>query len=252
MRDLHEIGRSGLDNQSLFHLVDALSLPLAATASALGVSQTKLLVMEGRLDPLYPETSVRLIRLAGIGALALDVLGDPPGAGKWLSTPQKELDGRMPMELVATPAGTQEIEALLYSLRASSSPWLPSAEAFERGRAIVRDVMSQPQNLTPSRFAALAGVLEEDVLKDIHARRLLALETSEKDLRLPDWQLDPWALTLTQRVLEQVSDVDTWTIYRALSEPLELFEGRTPAEAVTAQGIEHVTKAVLNVLGYRG
>ncbi|HKO88040.1 MAG TPA: antitoxin Xre/MbcA/ParS toxin-binding domain-containing protein [Burkholderiales bacterium] len=251
MRDLLEIGRSGLDSQSLFHLVDALSLPLAAAASTLGLSHTKLLVMEGRLELLYPETSDRLIRLASIGALALDVLGAPTDAGKWLSAPNNELNGCMPLALVATSAGTQAVEALLCSLRGSAAPWHPSPAALERGRATLRDVISQPQNLTPSKFAALAGVSEEEVLKDIRNRRLLALGTSEKELRLPDWQLDPLALRLTQSVLEQASDVDTWTLYRALCEPLELFEGRTPAEAVTAQSIEYVTKAVLHVLGFR-
>lgn len=251
MSDLHEVERTGLDSQSLFHLIDVLSLPLEAIAAALEVPQIKLLVINGRSELLSTDVSGRLIRAASIGALALDVFGAPADAGKWLSTPNNELNGRMPLTLVATSAGTQAVEALLCSLRASSSTWRPSPVALERGRAAMRDVMLQPQNLTPSSFAALAGTSEDNVLQDIRARRLLAVGTTEKDLRLPDWQLEPFALLLTQRVLEHASDVDTWTLYRALSEPLELFEGRTPAEAVTAQSIEHVTKAVLHVLGFR-
>jgi len=44
-------------------------------------------------------------------------------------------------------------------------------------------------------------------------------------------------------------EIDGWTLYRALSEPLEGLGGRSPVEAVTAGSIGEVTKAVFNVLG---
>ncbi|MBP6778960.1 MAG: integrase, partial [Ottowia sp.] len=40
-----------------------------------------------------------------------------------------------------------------------------------------------------------------------------------------------------------------WTIYRALSEPLEGLGGRSPVDAVTHGTIDDVAEAVFNVLG---
>lgn len=67
--------------------------------------------------------------------------------------------------------------------------------------------------------------------------------------RLPDWQLDPVKQQLTEAVLKGAADVDTWTLYRALSERLEGLAGRSPVDAVTADSIDEVVRAVFNVLG---
>ena len=67
--------------------------------------------------------------------------------------------------------------------------------------------------------------------------------------KLPDWQLDPVKQQLTQTVLQEVEGIDNWTIYRALSEPLEGLGGRSPVEAVTPGTIDDVANAVFNVLG---
>ena len=67
---------------------------------------------------------------------------------------------------------------------------------------------------------------------DILARRLLALN-GPRGQKLPDWQLDPVKQQLTQTVLQEVEGIDHWTIYRALSEPLEGLGGRSPVDAVT-------------------
>jgi hypothetical protein len=50
--------------------------------------------------------------------------------------------------------------------------------------------------------------------------------------KLPDWQLDPVKQQLTQTVLQEVEGIDNWTIYRAVSEPLESLGGRAPVDAV--------------------
>jgi len=50
-------------------------------------------------------------------------------------------------------------------------------------------------------------------------------------------------------VLQEVEGIDPWTIYRALSEPLEDLGGRSPVDAVTHGTIDDVAEAVFNVLG---
>ncbi len=56
---------------------------------------------------------------------------------------------------------------------------------------------------------------------------------------------------LTQAVLQGASEIDNWTLYRALSEPLEGLVGHSPVDAVTADSLDEVTRAVFNVLGVR-
>ncbi|MEW5071751.1 integrase, partial [Pseudomonas aeruginosa] len=52
-----------------------------------------------------------------------------------------------------------------------------------------------------------------------------------------------------QTVLQEVEGIDHWTIYRALSEPLEGLGGRSPVDTVTHGTIDDVAEAVFNVLG---
>ena len=49
--------------------------------------------------------------------------------------------------------------------------------------------------------------------------------------------------------IQEVEGIDPWTIYRALSEPLEGLGGRSPVDAVTHGTIDDVAEAVFNVLG---
>lgn len=134
------------------------------------------------------------------------------------------------------------------ALRAST-PWAPGDTDIQRGRAALLEAFEQPHNLPLPEFAKLAPKSRQQIYKDIEARRLLALNVGPRGQKLPDWQLDPVKQQLTQTVLQRAVDVDNWTLYRALSEPLEGLAGRSPVEAVTAETVEEIVRVVLNVLG---
>lgn len=134
------------------------------------------------------------------------------------------------------------------ALRADTR-WAPRETEIQRGRAAVLEAFDQPHNLPLPDFARLANKSRQQIYKDIEARRLLALNVGPRGQRLPDWQLDPVKQRLTQIVLQAAPEVDAWTLYRALSEPLEGLAGRSPVEAVTADSVDAVAKAVFNVLG---
>lgn len=127
--------------------------------------------------------------------------------------------------------------------------WAPRETEIQRGRAAMLEAFEQPHNLPLPDFARLANKSRQQIYKDIEARRLLALNVGRRGQRLPDWQLDPVKQRLTQIVMQSASGVDAWTLYRALSEPLEGLAERSPVEAVTTDSIEDVAKAVFNVLG---
>lgn len=134
------------------------------------------------------------------------------------------------------------------ALRADTR-WAPGKTDIQRGRALLLGVFEQPHNLPLPDFVRLANKSRQQIYKDIGARRLLALNVGPRGRRLPDWQLDPVKQRLTQIVLQGAPGIDAWTLYRALSEPLEGLAGRSPVEAVTADSVDAVAKAVFNVLG---
>ncbi|PWC16714.1 integrase [Brenneria corticis] len=127
--------------------------------------------------------------------------------------------------------------------------WVPGETEIQRGRAAMLAAYEQPYNLSLPRFAELAHKSRQQIYKDIDAGRLLALNVGPRGRKLPDWQLDLVKQKLTQVVLQQAADVDAWTLYHALSEPLEGLAGLSPVEAVTADSVDQVARAVLNVLG---
>lgn len=67
-------------------------------------------ILESRLNSV---TSDRLYRFAKIYSMAVDVFGGLDEAQKWLRSPQIGLNGRIPLELIATEAGAQEVKDLL-------------------------------------------------------------------------------------------------------------------------------------------
>jgi hypothetical protein len=136
------------------------------------------------------------------------------------------------------------------ALRADTR-WAPGETDIQRGRAVLLEAFERPHNLPLQEFAKLADKSRQQIYKDIVARRLLALNVGPRGQKLPDWQLDPVKQQLTQTVLQEVEGIDNWTIYRALSEPLEGLGGRSPVEAVTPGSIDGVAGAVFNVLGVR-
>lgn len=135
-------------------------------------------------------------------------------------------------------------------LRAATA-WNPSATDIQCGRQVMLEAFDRPQNLPLAEFARLAHKSRQQIYKDLAAQppRLLGLSVGPRRQRLPDWQLDPLRLRLTQQVLQAAEDIDAWTVYHALSEPLEGLRGRSPVEAVSAANLPGVVTAVRNALG---
>ncbi|MCM2446204.1 integrase [Rahnella sp. CG8] len=158
------------------------------------------------------------------------------------------------VEAVELPA-TLEVDTVEQSLARKAAAlrahtrWEPGETDIQRGRMLQLEAFNQPHNLPLLKFASLADKSRQQIYKDIEARRLLALNVGPRGQKLPDWQLEPVKQQLTQAVLQKVDGVDNWTIYRALSEPLEGLGERSPVEAVTADSLDDVVRAVCNVLG---
>jgi hypothetical protein len=120
---------------------------------------------------------------------------------------------------------------------------------IQRNRAMMLVIFEAPHNLSLAVFAKLAGKSRPQINREIEGRRLLSLAMGNRGQRIPDWQLDPVRQAFIQSVLQRAEGVDGWTVYRALSEPHEVLEGRSPVEAVTACNLSEVANAVFGALG---
>lgn len=67
---------------------------------------------KGRLSP---EESDRLLRLAHIVGLAIDLFeGNSDGAMQWLSTPKPQLEGASPLDYAKTTVGAHAVEEIIW------------------------------------------------------------------------------------------------------------------------------------------
>ncbi|MEZ0472979.1 tyrosine-type recombinase/integrase [Luteimonas salinilitoris] len=146
------------------------------------------------------------------------------------------------MVIVVPPETPVRGEAPVVSV--PGSPAVPSSLP-DRGKL---DAYEAPNNLPLSVYAELAGRSCEQIVRDIKAKRLLALFQDDRGYRIPDWQLEPTKYLLTLTVLTLAEDADAWDIYLALSKPTALLEARAPLEVVTPGMILEICDIVCAML----
>lgn len=127
--------------------------------------------------------------------------------------------------------------------------WEPSKTDLQRGHVQMLKDFNLLQNLPVEKFADMANRSLQRIYSDIAAKCLLALDAGTGEQRIPDWQLDQTCLALTQQILAKATNVDEWTLYYALSEPMESLDGKAPIQAVQKTNINIVASATLNFLG---
>ncbi len=111
---LADLIEAGLPTTSLELVKKALGMTYEEVAHSLGVSQkTVSRFRKISKRPLGAAASDRLYRIAHLYALALEVFEDEDSAREWLRTPQIGINNRVPLQLVGTEAGFQEVEHLL-------------------------------------------------------------------------------------------------------------------------------------------
>jgi putative toxin-antitoxin system antitoxin component (TIGR02293 family) len=109
----HERILAGLE----FKAVDKIKAHAALTdlelSRLLGVSEATLRRSRAAGSALDAATSDRLYRLSKILAVAEEVLAGPEQAMSWLRRAQPALSGQVPLDLLVTQAGADEVETLL-------------------------------------------------------------------------------------------------------------------------------------------
>lgn len=114
--DAHEMILHGLPGQALRHLVSHLVVidPSDAFETAFGMSERTFQRHKSDKDrTLSMEHSSRTWNFARILAKASAVLGSQEEAERWMIASAIGLDGRRPIDLLATPAGTELVREFL-------------------------------------------------------------------------------------------------------------------------------------------
>lgn len=132
----------------------------------------------------------------------------------------------------------------------ADKPWQPSAGDLQRGRTLALRLFSDPHNLSVADFAERAGKARQIIDRDIASGRLLALRVGARQRRIPDWQLDPAQLKLTQKLMKEHPEVDPWTWFDTLTARIDAWNDRTALQVVRNRNIDEITDAVLNLLGF--
>ncbi|HEY4039024.1 MAG TPA: antitoxin Xre-like helix-turn-helix domain-containing protein [Burkholderiaceae bacterium] len=108
--------REGFAVQSAETLKERLGITDAGLAELLGISEKTLSRARASKSRLDVVASDRLFRLARIVALAIRVLESDQGALHWLKRSQIGLGVRIPLTLLATDAGCEQVEKLLLAI----------------------------------------------------------------------------------------------------------------------------------------
>ena len=109
--------RKGLPAGKLNRIAQLLGVDRALLLNVLGISKRTLQRKHVLSARLSPAASDRLSRIDRIYALAVDVFGDGEKAAEWLKRPSRALGKELPLRLLDTDAGTQQVERELRQIQ---------------------------------------------------------------------------------------------------------------------------------------
>ena len=107
--------RAGLPSSALDHLLDDLAAWAGSQAEVYRVVGSARTLQRKRAQhtKLSADESDRLARLARLLVRAEEALGDAGKARRWLSEPNRALDGQRPLTLLDSDAGALAVERVL-------------------------------------------------------------------------------------------------------------------------------------------
>lgn len=103
----------GFDFGAVENVKSRASLTDAELSALLGIGEATLRRARASGATLDPATSDRLYRLSKVIAIAEEVLEGTANAISWLRRPQPALAGRVPLDLLITQAGADQVETVL-------------------------------------------------------------------------------------------------------------------------------------------
>jgi putative toxin-antitoxin system antitoxin component (TIGR02293 family) len=109
--------RKGLPAGRLTQMAQLLDVDRALLLRVVGVSERTMQRKQIHVARLSPAASDRLSRIDRIYTLATDVFGSGEKAAQWLKRPSRALANELPLRLLDTDAGTQQVERELRQIQ---------------------------------------------------------------------------------------------------------------------------------------
>lgn len=111
-QELAEVIRSGIPYRSVQSIKEKLQLSQNELASSLAMTP-RTLARRKEGDVLRADEGDRIVRLAGVFARAVEVLGSEEQANQWLRHPNRALGGVVPLDHLDTQVGVNQVEEVL-------------------------------------------------------------------------------------------------------------------------------------------
>jgi putative toxin-antitoxin system antitoxin component (TIGR02293 family) len=106
----------GLPSQSLHQIAALLGLPKQKIIAALKFAQRTVSEREKAKQPFKLAESERLLRVLRVHRIAREVFTTDDAVSKWLSTPDRSLGMKAPLDMLATDIGTAKVENLAHAM----------------------------------------------------------------------------------------------------------------------------------------
>ena len=103
-----------LEYKSVKNISERLCLNRADIRHLLGISESTQFRYEKNNPILKPLIADRFERFQRILNQAFELFEDETETQRWLSTPKQALDGKTPLQALATDAGAKKVEQILY------------------------------------------------------------------------------------------------------------------------------------------
>ncbi len=104
--------REELPYAALAAVAKRYRIPLATLAHVIGLTE-RTRARRKKERHLTADESDRLLRVARVATSAEDVLGAQAKAGRWLQNPNRALGGAIPLDLLDTDLGAEEVVTVL-------------------------------------------------------------------------------------------------------------------------------------------
>ena len=115
--EAHQAIKKGIKIKDADFLKKRLGISDKEMAAFLGTSPATLQRKRQRQEAISFVQGDRLYRMARVLAKAMQLFGDNKMAVDWLKTPRRGLGGKIPLDLMETEAGAQEVEDLIGRLQ---------------------------------------------------------------------------------------------------------------------------------------
>ncbi|WP_264041017.1 tyrosine-type recombinase/integrase [Pectobacterium carotovorum] len=121
---------------------------------------------------------------------------------------------------------------------------------LQRERMEMLAAYEAPHNLPVVQFSRLAGKSKDQINREIQAGKLLTISLGNRGQRVPEWQLVPMKLKLTQMMMKQLPHAEGWDVYRLLTRLHPELDGRAAIDIIAPSNMGNVVQALLSLQAF--